>query len=203
MVEEQILSRGITDTNIIEAFKQIPRHLFIPEKYLSDAYRDGPIPIGEGQTISQPFMVAEMTLLLDVKQGDKILEIGTGSGYQAAILAFLGAEVYSIERINPLRENAEKVLKQLSLDVHIAAGDGTCGLVGNALYNSIIVTAAAPDVPSVLMEQLVDNGRLVIPVGSRMIQVLKVYKKTNNGIKESDHGGCVFVPLLGKYGWHS
>lgn len=209
MVETQIAARGITDRKILKAFKEIPRHLFVPDKYSEEAYCDCPLPIGEGQTISQPLIVAEMTQLLNIKQGDKVLEIGTGSGYQSAILAYLGAQVYTMERIKTLMETAKKTLDKLieteslsmELDVHFIEGDGTIGCGEYAPYNGIVVTAAAPEVPETLLEQLGWNGRLVIPVGSRISQILKVYEKVVDGIKEYSYGGCMFVPLIGKYGW--
>jgi protein-L-isoaspartate(D-aspartate) O-methyltransferase len=201
MVREQIEARGIKDKNIINAFQEVPRHLFVPSQYSDMAYNDCPVPIGEGQTISQPYIVAEMTRLLKIKPKDRVLEIGCGSGYQAAILAFMGADVYTVERINNLIDRATRVLRSLKLDIKITEGDGTLGWPQFAPYNRIIVTASAPEVPEPLLNQLADKGRIVIPVGSRFYQVLKVYEKINGDIKEYDHGGCMFVPLLGRYGW--
>lgn len=201
MVETQLKSRGINDERILEAFREVPRHLFVPPKYAGEAYGDYPLPVGEGQTISQPFIVAEMTLLLNIKPDDKILEIGTGSGYQAAIIAYLGVRVYTVEKIRTLIEPAIRVLKELGLNVNIIEGDGSLGYPRCAPYNGIIVTAAAPEVPEPLLEQLDEGARLVIPVGSRFSQILKVYEKINGDIKEYNFGGCIFVPLVGEYGW--
>ncbi|MFC2061464.1 protein-L-isoaspartate(D-aspartate) O-methyltransferase [Elusimicrobiota bacterium] len=202
MIETQLRPRGITDEKVLEAFRNIPRHFFVPEEYEKEAYGDYPIKIGEGQTISQPYMVAEMTQLLQIQPGNKILEIGTGSGYQAALLARMGAEVYTIERKTNLIKIAEMTLKKAGInDIQLKAGDGTLGWPEYAPYDGIVVTAAAPYAPAPLLDQLAESGRLVIPVGSRLTQVLKVYRKNGSSIEEADHGGCMFVPLIGENGW--
>ncbi|MFH1415853.1 MAG: protein-L-isoaspartate(D-aspartate) O-methyltransferase [Elusimicrobiota bacterium] len=201
MVRIQIEERGIKDTRLLEAFRSIPRHQFVPEEFKSDAYADRPLPIGEGQTISQPFIVAEMSMLLDISEGDRILEIGTGSGYQTAILVYLGAEVYTVERKKQLLEKAGDLLDDIGLKATLIEGDGTEGYPAAAPYDGIIVTAAAPDVPAPLLEQLAEGGRLVIPVGLRLTQELKVFRKIAGRITEERCGGCMFVPLIGKYGW--
>lgn len=202
MVETQLKPRGIDDPGVLRAFENVPRHEFVPEKYSEDAYTDHPVPIGEGQTISQPYMVAQMTQLLKVTPGDKVLEIGLGSGYQAAILAHMGAKVFSVERIKSLVENTVEILKKLLInDIQIKEGDGSLGWPEHAPYNGIVVTAAAPRVPGPLLDQLGEEGRLVVPVGSRFIQDLKVYQKKEGKIEQTSHGGCMFVPLVGKYGF--
>lgn len=202
MVETQLKPRGIKDRQILKAFMDVPRHEFVPDKYKDVAYEDHPLPVGEGQTISQPFIVAEMTKLLGVEKGDKVLEIGTGSGYQAAILASMGVEIYTVERNHSLAEKSSEILKKLGyIDIHIKEGDGTLGWPENAPYKGIIVTAASPKAPEPLIDQLDEDGRLVIPVGSRLSQILKVYHKVEGKIAESSHGGCMFVPLIGKYGF--
>ncbi|MBN2406617.1 MAG: protein-L-isoaspartate(D-aspartate) O-methyltransferase [Elusimicrobia bacterium] len=202
MVLHQLKTRGISSEKILSAFSQVHRHLFVPEAYAGYAYHDRPLPIGEGQTISQPYMVAEMTQLLDPVPGDRVLEIGTGSGYQTAILSFLGAVVYTIERNGLLLENAEKVFRRIGMkNISSMTGDGTIGWEEHAPYDGIIVTAGSPDVPPALLKQLAPGGRLVIPVGPRSSQSLKLYKRTGSGIISSEHGGCVFVPLVGKHGW--
>ncbi len=203
MVKNQIEMRGIKDKRVLRAMMRVPRHLFVPEEYRKRAYEDHPLPIGEGQTISQPYIVALMTSLLELKGDEKVLEIGTGSGYQAAILAELAGEVYSVERIPSLAIKAAETLEKLGYkNVHIKVGDGTLGWEENAPYDAIIVTAAAPKVPSSLIKQLKVGGRLVIPIGERFIQSLHRYIKGKDGnLKGEDFGGCVFVPLKGKEGW--
>ena len=202
MVKQQLVSRGIRDVRVLEAMRKVPRYLFIPEKIRKSAYHDGPLSIGEGQTISQPYMVALMTECLDLKGGEKVLEIGTGSGYQSAILAELAKHVYTIERVPVLLEKAQQVLSQLGYaTIKFKEGDGTYGWREECPFDGIIVTAAAPDIPQVLVEQLNDGGILVIPVGSRYSQSL--YKVTKQGDKTEieERTLCVFVPLIGKYGW--
>lgn len=202
MVEEQLLPRGIKDPRVLQAFQKVPRHKFVPEKYQDCAYGDFPLAIGEGQTISQPYMVALMTECLELSGGEHILEIGTGSGYQAAILAELTAQVYSIERVAVLAERARTLLRDLGYDnIHIKVDDGTLGWQKNAPYDRIIITAGAPDIPEPLIEQLNINGKLVIPIGSKFSQVLTVVTKYKTGIQTEEICGCVFVPLLGRYGW--
>ena len=189
MVERQIRSRGISDPAVLSAFLKVPRHLFVPEKML--AYDDSALPIGAGQTISQPYMVALMTSLLELKKSDKVLEIGTGSGYQAAILAELSKEVISIERVRPLADHAEAVLKSLDYtNISIYVGDGTEGFPEKAPYDAIIVTAGCPEIPKPLLSQLKDGGRLVIPIGDRFSQILFHYKRSND--KLNNHEKRIF-----------
>lgn len=202
MVEAQLISRDIVDERVSEAFRKVPRHMFVKESLQQDAYNDYPLPIGCGQTISQPYMVALMTQCLELKETDKVLEIGTGSGYQSAIIGELAKEVYSVERYEELAVNAKNVLDQLGYtNIHIKTGDGTLGWEEFAPYDGIVVTAGAPDVPKTLKEQLRDGGRLVIPVGGAYSQILKVVKRSKNKFTENEVCGCVFVPLVGKYGW--
>lgn len=202
MVEEQLVSRGIRDQRVLNAFLDVPRHKFVEEYLKYKAYDDYPLSIGYGQTISQPYMVALMTETLSPKPEDTILEIGTGSGYQAAILSRLCSTVYSIERISTLASRARKLLDELGYyNVHIRIGDGTMGLPQDAPYDGIIVTAGAPHVPEALVEQLKEDGRLVIPVGDQSIQDLKRFTRTKDGVKEESMGGCRFVKLIGKNGW--
>ena len=202
MVNEQIRARGITDEKILSAFGKVPRHLFVDEKERKNAYSDHPLPIGYNQTISQPYMVAIMTSHLNLTGKERILEIGTGSGYQAAILSLLASEVYTIEKIESLTEKATSILKALSItNVHINVGDGSLGLPKDAPFDRIIVTAGSPDIPMPLIEQLNEGGILVIPIGTRYVQELIVARKEGCELIKKKEGGCIFVPLLGKYGW--
>ena len=202
MVESQLVRRGIKDRRVLDAMRQVPRHLFIPKDMRDLAYCDGPLPIGQGQTISQPYIVALMTELLELTGQEKVLELGTGSGYQAAILSRLVSQVYSVERHATLAEQAEKVFAQLGYDnIVISVGDGTLGWPEHSPYEAIIVTAAAPDVPQPLMEQLADGGRLVAPVGSRWSQVLAKVKRQGETLTKEHLTAVAFVPLVGKYGW--
>lgn len=202
MVREQLVPRGIIEENVLSVFRKVPRHEFVPESETGSAYGDYPLPIGEGQTISQPYMVAAMTELLDLKKSDKVLEIGTGSGYQAAILAELANEVYSVERVQPLADRARENLKKLGYtNVKIKVGDGTLGWGENAPYDAIVVTAGSPEVPKSLLEQLNEGGRLAIPVGGRYSQMLTKAQKIKGKIKVTNVCGCVFVPLIGSQGW--
>jgi protein-L-isoaspartate(D-aspartate) O-methyltransferase len=204
MVEEQIILRGIKDAKLIAAMKKIPRHLFVEEALQNQAYSDFPLPIGEKQTISQPYMVALMTEALLLTKKDKVLEIGTGSGYQTAILAELSEKVFSIERIRPLAIRARKLLYELGyFNVEIKIFDGTFGWMEESPFNAIIVTAGSPDIPQPLIDQLAMGGRLVIPVGDVIVQDLFRVTKTEEGVKKEDLGGCRFVKLIGKYGWES
>jgi len=203
MVSQQIMRRGVVTPQVIEVFRKVPRHLFVPEEVRSYAYNDHPLPIGEGQTISQPYMVALMTDLLDLSGEEKILEIGTGSGYQAAILAELGKEVYTVERHRLLAERAEKVLKELGYNnVKVLVGDGTKGWKEFSPYQRIIVTASAPNVPEPLFEQLDEMGKLVIPIGERWSQDLTLIEKRKGKMVGKSICGCVFVPLIGEYGYN-
>lgn len=203
MVKHQLAGRGISDGRVLEAFNRVNRHLFVAERDRIYAYDDRPLFIGSGQTISQPYMVAIMTEVLGVNEDDIILEIGTGSGYQTAILAELGKEVYTIERIKTLHHQAKKLLDNLGYkNISYKAGDGTLGWKTHAPYNCIIVTAAAPDIPDTLFEQLAPGGRMAVPVGEKHRQDLKLVMKTEEGGRTViNHGGCIFVPLIGKHGW--
>ena len=202
MVSEQLRKRRISDNRVLQAMEKVPRHLFVPSESRNLAYADGPLPIGEGQTVSQPYMVAVMTQHLSLKGGERILEIGTGSGYQSAVLMELGGELFTIERIPSLGERAKDRLLELGYrNFHIKIGDGTKGWPDAAPFDGIIVTAGAPSVPDVLVEQLNDGGRLVIPVGSRHSQALLTCVKKGEACISDEDIMCVFVPLIGEYGW--
>jgi len=202
MVESQIAARGIHDPRVLAAMKEIPRHLFVPSPYDKSAYEDCPLPIGNGQTISQPYIVALMTELLMPQPTDNILEIGTGCGYQAAVLAALVSKVFSVERISEVAELAKANLKNVGCkNVEVIVGDGTTGYLQKAPYDGIIITAATPSVPKPLIEQLAEGGRLVAPVGGREIQELIRLRKTDGFLSEERHGGVRFVPLIGECGW--
>jgi protein-L-isoaspartate(D-aspartate) O-methyltransferase len=202
MVEGQLKSRGISDERVLQAMGKVPRHKFVPQDCQESAYTDGPLPIGEGQTVSQPYMVGIMTQCLELKGEEKVLEVGTGSGYQSAVLMELARELFTIERIPSLAERAKSVLSELSYDrFHLKVADGTKGWPEEAPFDGIIVTAGAPVVPETLIDQLNEGGRMVIPVGSRFSQRLyKTIKKAGKIIQEEDTM-CVFVPLIGEYGW--
>lgn len=202
MVQTQIRSRGISDQRVLRAMEIVPRHLFTPLDQSSLAYSDHPLPIGYGQTISQPYIVARMTELLHPQPGDTILEIGTGSGYQAAIMATIGARVISLERIPAVADAARANLKKAQItDVTVHLSDGTIGWTEGAPYNGILITAAAPSVPPPLLSQLVPNGRLVAPVGSADLQVLLRLTRREENIEEERFESVRFVPLIGKFGW--
>lgn len=203
MVETQIAARGVKDERVLSAMRSVPRHLFVPAAYRDVAYSDCPLPIGRGQTISQPYIVAVMTELLVVKPEDRVLEIGAGSGYQAAILANLARAVISIERISEVAEMARENLSRFGFsNVKIITGDGTIGYPEQAPYDAVLITAATPEVPPPLIDQLAEGGRLVAPVGSRDLQELvRITKKKDQAVREF-FGGVVFVPLLGRYGWN-
>ncbi|MCL4503524.1 MAG: protein-L-isoaspartate(D-aspartate) O-methyltransferase [Deltaproteobacteria bacterium] len=202
MVDQQIEARGVADLRVLAAMRKVPRHLFIPSHLWDQAYNDYPLPIGENQTISQPYIVALMTELLEITETDRVLEVGTGSGYQAAILAELAAEVFSIDRVGGLADQARQVLDSLGYtNIKIRVGDGTLGWPEEMPFDAIIVTAGAPKVPRPLTEQLALGGRLVIPVGDVWSQTLTCVRKTREGLKFEYHGGCRFVRLIGKYGW--
>ena len=194
----------LTNIKVAEAMMRVERHLFIPESQQSKAYVDMPLHIGSGQTISAPHMVAMMTERLDVARNQKVLEVGTGSGYQAAVLGELLKDgvLYSVERIPALAERADKLLKKLGyLNIQVVVGEGTLGYEKAAPYDRIIVTAAAPHVPKALLSQLKDGGKLLIPVGGRSMQELILIEKMGREYKESRLGGCMFVPLIGEDGW--
>lgn len=205
MLTSQVISRGVSDARVLKAMEKIPRHLFVDEGLQDQAYADNPLPIGERQTISQPYIVALMTEALELKGNEKVLEIGTGSGYQAAILAELAERVFSIERIGSLADKARKVLESLNYyNVLIRVGDGTYGWREESPFDAIIVTAGAPDVPRTLLEQLAIGGRLVVPTGDRYTQKLLKLTRTSESLDNTetkDLGGCRFVNLIGEYGW--
>lgn len=196
MVEEQIIARGIKDKKVIEVMKKVPRHLFVPEEYRQYSYDDEPLPIGEGQTISQPYIVAYMTEILELKEDDKVLEIGTGSGYQTAILAEVVKEVYTVEIIKSLSKRAQKVLKELGYEnIHFKIGDGTYGWNEYSPYNAILVTAAPSKIPESLQKQLDDGGRMIIPVGSFFQELVLVVRRKNK-FKKKKLIPVRFVPLI-------
>jgi protein-L-isoaspartate(D-aspartate) O-methyltransferase len=202
MVRTQLVPRGIQDERVLAAMRKVPRHLFVDETIQPRAYEDIALPIGEGQTISQPYMVAVMTELLELKGTERVLEVGTGSGYQAAILAELSRDVYTIERFEKLAKEAE--VKFLALgynNIHAKAGDGTLGWPEKASFDRIIITAGTPKVPEPLIAQLAEDGIVVAPVGERFSQQLVRVRKSTQGLSEEYHTMCVFVPLVGKYGW--
>jgi len=202
MVSEQLVPRGIRDERLLAVMGEIPRHRFVPPALVAQAYADAPLPIGEGQTISQPYMVAEMTQLLALTGEEKVLEIGTGSGYQTAILCRLAREVVTIERVPSLILRARTVLAELGVEnVVFRVGDGTLGSPDDAPFDRVIVTAAAPDVPGPLFEQLAEGGLMVIPVGGRWEQEICVAKKESGELRKQMMGGCRFVPLLGQWGF--
>jgi protein-L-isoaspartate(D-aspartate) O-methyltransferase len=202
MVEIQLIPRGIKDQRVLTAMRKVPRHLFMPETNWANAYEDMALSIGEGQTISQPYMVAVMTELLALKGNEKVLEVGAGSGYQAAILGELAREVYSVERISFLAEKARKRLQEFGYaNVRVITGNGTLGLTEQAPFDRIIITAAAPKIPEPLVDQLGEEGILVAPVGERYSQVLIKGTKRKGFLVEEYHTPCVFVPLIGEYGW--
>jgi protein-L-isoaspartate(D-aspartate) O-methyltransferase len=204
MVERQIAARGIHDPGVLAAMQDIPRHLFIPPPYDRAAYDDNPLPIGSGQTISQPYIVALMTERLHPKNTDTMLEIGTGSGYQAAILSRLVRTLITIERITSVANLARANLKSIGIEnVVVIEGDGTLGYPQSAPYNGIIITAATPEIPRPLIEQLADGGTLVAPVGGRDVQDLITLHKQGNSYTQESHGGVRFVPLIGEHGWEN
>jgi len=202
MVDEQIISRGIRDPAVIVAMRKVPRHLFVEEALQNQAYSDHPLPIGEKQTISQPYMVALMTEAMQLKGMEKVLEVGAGSGYQTAILAEIAFKVFSVERIRSLTIQARKLLYDLGyLNVEIKFSDGTLGWVEESPFDAIIVTAGSPGIPQPLVDQLAIGGRLVIPVGDSTDQELVRITRTEEGVKREDLGGCRFVKLIGQHGW--
>jgi len=202
MVKNQLIARGIKDERVLQVMGKIPRHLFIEDALYGEAYNDHPVPIGEKQTISQPYIVALMTEALELKGNENTLEIGTGSGYQTAILAELSSRVYTIERIKSLLGNARKLLSQLGYDnILFKAFDGTLGWKEYAPFDAIMVTAGAPHLAKPLIDQLADNGRMIIPVGDRYSQeLIKVIRKGKD-LEQESLGGCRFVNLIGAHGW--
>lgn len=204
MVEEQLRARGIREERVLAAMAKVPRERFIGSEDASNAYGDYPLPIGAGQTISQPYIVAAMVGALDPRPQDRVLEVGTGTGYEAAILGELVAEVWTIERHPELAEKAAQVLSQLGYsNVHVVQGDGTVGLPEHAPFDKILVAAAAPRIPDALVAQLAEGGRLVIPVGTRFEQQVQVVRKVGGETTVTAHDPCRFVPLVGAQGWES
>jgi len=202
MVHDQLERRGIRDRRVLDVMSTVPRHIFVPEKLRKRAYSDTPLHIGEGQTISQPYMVALMTEMLALTGSEKVLEVGTGSGYQTAILAELGQFVHSIERVASLAESARQRLASLRyVNVEVHVGDGSLGLEFEAPFDAIIVTAGAPETPASLCRQLAEGGKLVIPVGSQTLQRLHLVEKRRGQLSTIESTGCVFVPLIGQNGW--
>ncbi len=203
MIKDQIVARGITNEKVLYAFSRVPRHLFVPEEVEHLAYLDSPLSIGYGQTISQPYTVAFMMEALDLKERDTVLEIGTGSGYQTALLAEIVKKVYTIERIDALAKNAKTLLSRLGYDnIEYYIGDGTQGWPDKSVkFNKIIVTAGAPVIPESLIKQLKLGGRMIIPVGSKLSQSMRLIVKDIEGTKAYNLGEFAFVPLIGKEGW--
>ena len=202
MVEQQLRARGIRDERVLAAMAKVPRERFIASEDIAGAYGDYPLPIGAGQTISQPYIVAAMIEALEPSPEDRVLEVGTGTGYQAAILAELVSEVWTIERHGELAEKARQILSQLGYtNVRVVHGDGSVGLPQQAPFDKILVAAAAPRVPHSLIEQLADGGRLVIPIGTRLEQQVQVVRKVGDETVVQGHDPCRFVPLVGAQGW--
>jgi protein-L-isoaspartate(D-aspartate) O-methyltransferase len=202
MVGEQLAERGIKDLRIMEAMNRIPRHMFVHETFQHKAYGDFPLPIGDNQTISQPYIVAAMTEVLNLKKTDRVLEIGTGSGYQTALLAELAGQVFTIERIRPLGLKAQRLLEQLNyMNIVFKVFDGTYGWPDQAPFDVILITASTQEIPKMLVDQLGEKGRLVVPVGGRDKQSLTVMTRENGRTTTQKIGDCKFVPLVGRYGW--
>jgi protein-L-isoaspartate(D-aspartate) O-methyltransferase len=202
MVDAQLIPRGIKDERVLSAMRKVPRHIFVDDYMQHKAYDDMALPIGDEQTISQPYMVAIMTELLELKGSEKVLEIGTGSGYQAAILGELSSEVFTIERKALLAKKAGERFQALGyINVHVITGDGTLGLPEESPFDRILITAGSPKIPEPLIEQLADGGIIIAPVGIRFSQQLLIVRKSKEGISEQTHVPCVFVPLIGKHGW--
>ncbi|MFA7198620.1 MAG: protein-L-isoaspartate(D-aspartate) O-methyltransferase [Methanoculleus sp.] len=202
MVEFQVRARGVRDERVLAAMRKIPRHLFVPKGFERAAYEDRPLPIGEGQTISQPYIVAVMTEQLELSPQDRVLEIGTGSGYQAALLAELAGTVISLERLPELADRAQQTLARAGVTgVRVVVGDGTKGYPPEAPYDAIIVTAASPSIPEPLIDQLGKGGRLIAPVGPRDCQDLIKLVKQEGRVEKIPLGGVCFVPLIGQFGW--
>lgn len=202
MVELQIIRRGIKDPLVLAAMRKVPRHFFVPENLKSQAYEDHPLPIEEKQTISQPYIVALMTEALHLRGPEKVLEVGTGSGYQTAILAEIAKEVFTVERLPLLTEKAKKRLHTLGYkNIFYRIGDGSLGWPEEAPFDAVLVSAAAPSIPQPLVDQLAMGGRLIIPVGDRLTQELVLVERVSEGIRKSFLGGVRFVDLIGKWGW--
>ena len=202
MVKTQIMRRGLHEPRLLAAFESVPRHHFVPQEYRYAAYDDSPLPIGFSQTISQPYIVALMTNILGLRGNERVLEIGTGSGYQAAILGMMADEVHTVEFIPELATQADKLLKNLGMDnVHVHIGDGSLGWPDSAPYAGILVAAAAPQAPKALLEQLEDSGRLVLPVGGRGMQNLEIWERDGDNFNSKTETVVAFVPLRGEQGW--
>jgi protein-L-isoaspartate(D-aspartate) O-methyltransferase len=202
MVEEQLARRGITDARLLDAMGRVPRHLFVEEALRDRAYGDHPLPIGEQQTISQPYIVALMTSLLSLRGPEKVLEIGTGSGYQTAILALLARRVCSIERLASLAARSRALLESLGFtNIWIRVGDGSLGWPDEAPFDRILAAAASPSVPAPLVDQLAEGGRMVVPVGDATNQTLTLVEKIDGAVRTSPHGECAFVKFVGRYAW--
>ncbi|MEX2015606.1 MAG: protein-L-isoaspartate(D-aspartate) O-methyltransferase [Candidatus Hydrogenedentales bacterium] len=202
MVDQQLRLRGIDDPRVLAVMDRVPRHAFLPAEMREHAYEDRPLPIGEGQTMSQPYIVGLMTQMLELEETDKVLEIGTGSGYQAAVLGLLAREVFTIERHGNLARRAQLTLERLGFkNVHVLHGDGTLGWPQAAPYDAILVTAGGPQVPPSLKEQLAVGGRLVCPVGSRETQQMVRFIRTDDDLIRERSIDCMFVPLIGEEGW--
>ncbi len=202
MVEQQLRARGIRDRRMLKAFLGVPRHRFVPDEWVERAYDDRPIPIGHDQTVSQPYMIAAMVQAARVSPGDRVLEIGTGSGYQAGLLACMKAQVFTVERIPELAHQAAARLDELGYqDVQASVADGTLGWEEFAPFESIIVGAASPGIPEPLLQQLSETGRLVIPVGRDRSQVLHIVTRSGDGYRTKRAERCIFVPLIGKFAW--
>ena len=202
MVATQLKARGLADERLLAAFGKVPRHLFVPEEFRDEAYADHPLPIGAGQTISQPYIVALMVDCLGLRGHERVLEIGSGSGYQTAILAELALEVFSIERMPELLQAVQVRLSTLGyLNVHLAAGNGSLGWPEHAPFDAIIVSAAAPRMPLPLVAQLAEGGRMAIPIGILQSQMLVQAEKRRGALHQKEIASCVFVPLIGEHGW--
>jgi protein-L-isoaspartate(D-aspartate) O-methyltransferase len=202
MVERQIIARGVSDAAVIRAMSKVPRHLFVNEALADSAYEDFPLPIGEGQTISQPYIISEMTQALELTGDERVLEIGTGSGFQAAVLAEIVFRVYTIERNNTLFMRTRKLFDQLRYhNIVTRYGDGTQGWKDESPFDAIIVTAGGETIPQPLLDQLALGGRLIMPVGGLMSQELLLARKHKQGISIKNLGGCRFVKLIGRHGW--
>src|SRR5262249_18791873 len=202
MVERQIRRRGVSDLAVLRAMEEVPRHEFVPESLRSRAYEDAPLPIGGGQTISQPYIVAAMTAALHLRPADRVLDVGTGSGYQAAVLSRIAAIVYSVEMRQDLAAEAVERLARLGYsNVHVHCGDGTMGLPEAAPFDAILVAAAAPDIPRPLLDQLADNGRMILPVGQADHQQLRLLAREGERFNDMALDQCQFVPLIGRHGW--
>ena len=202
MVEDQLRRRGITDPRTLAAFRKVARHQFVPKELTHEAYADRPLPIGEGQTISQPYMVALMISRLRLQGHERVLEIGTGSGYQTAVLAELALEVFSVERLPELLAAAGTRLERLGyLNVHLTPGNGSLGWPEHAPFEGIVVAAASPDIPEPLLDQLAEGGRMILPIGGPTAQTLVEVEKRQGALRRQEIAGCVFVPLVGQHGW--